>query len=361
MRKNYLYPTMLRYRYNQVSDMVFQEFPYEIEVVAENLYVPWALALSPDGDIYFTERNGHVRKIQNGRLLEQPLITLPSPFLSQGEGGLMGIAMDPDFIQNHYLYIMYTYTENNQIFNRVARLVEHNNIATLDKILLDQIPGGAIHNGGRIKIGPDQKLYITTGDSGNPSLAQDLSSLAGEILRINLDGSIPEDNPFVNSPIYSYGHRNPQGLTWSDKNILYSTEHGQSAHDEVNIIYPGANYGWPLVEGYDVISDLQTQRPLIHSGDVTWAPSGISFINQGPWAGRLMIACLRGEQLLLLSLNDSGTSITDVTQWLQYEYGRLREVVQGEDGSIYVTTSNMDGRGIPRVGDDKILRFVPTQ
>lgn len=359
MRKKYLYPTMLRYHYNQISELSFQEFPYKINSIAVDLFVPWALDLSPNGDIYYTERNGNVRKIQNGMPLDEPLITLPPPFSSQGEGGLMGIALDPDFSQNHYLYIMYTYTENNQIFNRVARLVEQNNKTTFDQIILDMIPGGRIHNGGRIKIGPDQKLYITTGDTGNSSLAQDLSSLAGKILRINLDGSIPEDNPFRDSSIYSYGHRNPQGLTWSDKNILYSTEHGRRAHDEVNIIYPGANYGWPLVEGYDVISDLQTQRPIIQSGDVTWAPSGITYINQGPWAGKLLIACLRGEKLLLLSLDESGTLVTAVDPWLEGEYGRLREVVQWEDGSVYVTTSNMDGRGIPRPGDDKIFRFSP--
>ncbi|GAA4654207.1 PQQ-dependent sugar dehydrogenase [Anaerocolumna aminovalerica] len=354
-----LYPTMLRYHYNQISGQPFQEFPYEIDIIAVDLYVPWALDLSPDGNIYFTERDGNVRKIQNGMPLDQPLITLPPPFSSQGEGGLMGIALDPDFSQNHYLYIMYTYIESNEIFNRVARLVEENNKATLNQVILDRIPGGRIHNGGRIKIGPDQRLYITTGDVGNPSLAQDLSSLAGKILRINLDGSIPEDNPFIDSPIYSYGHRNPQGLTWSDKGILYSTEHGETAHDEVNIIFPGANYGWPLVEGYDVLSDLQIQRPLIQSGDVTWAPSGIAYINQGPWAGKLLIACLRGEQLLLLSLDENGTSVTAVEPLLENEYGRLREVVQWIDGSVYVTTSNMDGRGILRPGDDKILCFTP--
>jgi glucose/arabinose dehydrogenase len=359
MKKRYIFPTMSLYSHNQLSSLTFQEFPYTIDIIAENLYIPWAIALSPDGHIYFTERNGNVRKIQNGKLLTEPLITLPSPFISQGEGGLMGITLDPAFAQNNYLYILHTYIENNELFNRVIRLVEQNNKATIDQIIIDKIPGGRIHNGGRIKIGPDLKLYITTGDTGNSSLAQDLSSNAGKILRINLDGSVPEDNPFMNSPIYSYGHRNPQGLTWSDKGILYSTEHGQSAHDEINIILPGANYGWPLVEGYDVLSDFQTQRPLIQSGNVTWAPSGITFINQGSWKGNLLVACLRGEQLLSVTLNENGTSVTKIEQWLQSEYGRLREVIQWDDGSICVTTSNRDGRGNIHSGDDKILRLIP--
>jgi len=156
----------------------------------------------------------------------------------------MGIALDPNYSQNHYMYVMHSYAEGNRIYNRVVRLVENNNRASLDRVLLDKIPGGRIHNGGRIKIGPDQKLYITTGDAGNSALAQDYTSTAGKILRIELDGSIPKDNPISNSPVYSLGHRNPQGLAWNSRNVLYASEHGQSAHDEINIIKPGANYGY---------------------------------------------------------------------------------------------------------------------
>lgn len=336
-----------------------RQFPYEIEIIAENLYVPWAMDISNEGDIYFTERSGSIRVIENDKLNPQPLITFSSPFVSQGEGGLMGIALDPNFSQNNYIYVMHSYTENNQIYNRVVRLIKRDNIVAIDKILLDKIPGGQIHNGGRIKIGPDNKLYIATGDSGNSSLSQDLLSTAGKILRIELDGNIPEDNPFINSPIYSFGHRNPQGLAWNSKNVLYESEHGQSAHDEINIIQPGANYGWPLVQGDEESTEITTQKPFVHSGEDTWAPSGIAFVEQGPWQGKLLVANLRGQQLLAISLNGKGTVVKDIEPLLKNEYGRLRDVIQSKDGSIYLTTSNRDGRGNPDITDDKIIRLIP--
>lgn len=338
---------------------VSRQFPYEIQVIAENLYVPWAIAISDDGKIYFTERSGKIRIIEAGKLNSQPLITFTVPFISAGEGGLMGIALDPNYSQNHYIYVMHSYGEGNGLFNRVVRLAENNNKAYIDKILLDKIPGGQIHNGGRIKIGPDGKLYITTGDTGNSQLAQDPTSAAGKILRIELDGKIPNDNPFPNSPVYSLGHRNPEGLAWNSKNVLYESEHGQSAHDEINIIKQGANYGWPLVQGNEESTETIVQKPLIQSGEETWAPSGIAFVTQGPWQGNLLVANLRGQQLLAISLNGNGTIVKKVEAHLKNEYGRLREVVQAKDGSIYITTSNMDGRGNPDKTDDRIIRLIP--
>jgi glucose/arabinose dehydrogenase len=336
-----------------------RQLPYDIEVIVQNLYVPWAMDISNEGKIYFTERSGAVRIIENGKLLSQPLITLRAPFVSGGEGGLMGIALDPNFSRNHYIYVMHSYSEGNRIYNRVVRLLESNNRATLDRVIFDRIPGGRIHNGGRLKIGPDQKLYITTGDAGNSALAQNPTSTAGKILRLELDGRIPVDNPIANSPLYSIGHRNPQGLAWNSRNMLFASDHGQSAHDEINIIYPNANYGWPLVQGDETSSEVTTQRPLIHSGEVTWAPSGIAFINQGPWQGRLLVATLRGQQLLVISLNGSGTAVVNLESWLNNEYGRLREVIQGKDGSLFLLTSNRDGRGNPIAADDRIIRLIP--
>ncbi|WMJ81602.1 PQQ-dependent sugar dehydrogenase [Clostridium sp. MB40-C1] len=336
-----------------------RQFHYEIEVIAENLYVPWAMDISNEGKIYFTERSGAIRIIEDGKLLTQPLITFGTPFISRGEGGLMGIALDPNYSQNHYMYVMHSYTEGNQIYNRVVRLVENNNRAFIDRVLLDKIPGGQIHNGGRLKIGPDKKLYITTGDAGNSALAQDLRSTAGKILRIELDGSIPKDNPIANSPVYSLGHRNPQGLAWNSENILYASEHGQLAHDEINIIQPGANYGWPLAQGDEESQEVKIQKPLIHSGEETWAPSGIAFVNQGPWQDKLLVTNLRGQQLLAISLDEKGTVVKDVESWFKNQYGRLRDVIQGKDGSIYLTTSNRDGRGNPNIADDKIIRLIP--
>jgi glucose/arabinose dehydrogenase len=362
--------------YNVLSNIIFhgrnttnvngkvittRQIPYEIEVIAENLRVPWAIDISDEGKLYFTERPGTIRIIEEGKLNPQPLITFGAPFVSQGECGLMGIALDPDYSQNHFMYVMHSYGEGNIIYNRVVRLIENNNRASIDKILIEKIPGGRIHNGGRIKIGPDQKLYITTGDSGNSALAQDPTSTGGKILRIELDGRMPEDNPIKNSPVYSLGHRDPQGLAWNSKNVLYESEHGQSAHDEINIIKPGTNYGWPLVQGDEDTTEVMIQKPLIHSGDVTWAPSGIAFAAQGSWQGKLLVANLRGQQLLVISLNGNGTVVKSVESWFKNEYGRLREVIQGKDGSIYFTTSNRDGRGNPNMNDDRIIKLTPKQ
>ena len=344
---------------NKAKAITSRQFPYEIKVIAENLYVPWAIDISDDDKLYFTERSGAIRIIEDGKLNPQPFITLSAPFVSQGEGGLMGIVLDPNYLQNHYIYVMHSYGEGNQIYNRVVRLVENNNRASIDRILLDKIPGGRIHNGGRLKIGPDQKLYITTGDAGNSALAQDPTSTAGKILRIELDGKVPKDNLITNSLVYSLGHRNPQGLAWNSKNVLYESEHGQSAHDEINIIKPGGNYGWPLVQGNEESTEVMVQKSLIHSGEETWAPSGITFVKQGPWEGKLLVANLRGQQLLAISLNGNGTVVKNVESYIKNEYGRLREVIQGKDGSLYLTTSNRDGRGNPDITDDKIIRLIP--
>lgn len=344
----------------KVKSITTRQLPYEIEVIAENLTVPWAIDISDEGKIYFTERSGRIRVIEDGELNPQPLMTFSAPFISQSEGGLMGIALDPNFSQNNYIYVMHTYIEGNSTFNRVVRLVENNNRATIDKVVIDKIPGGRIHNGGRIKIGPDKKLYIGTGDAGNRELSQDINSLAGKILRLELDGSIPSDNPIANSPVYSLGHRNPQGLAWNPQGIFYESEHGQSAHDEINIIQPGANYGWPLVQGDEDSTEVTIQKPLIHSGDVTWAPSGIAFVDQGPWKGKLLVTNLRGQQLLSMSLNGNGTTVRNVESWFRDEYGRLREVIMGKDGSIYISTSNRDGRGNPDVADDRIIKLTPS-
>lgn len=335
-----------------------EKFPYKVEVIAENLNIPWAIDISDEGKLYFTERIGSIRVIENGNLNFNPVITLKEPFISRGEGGLMGVVLDSSYLQNHYIYVMYSYLEDNKVYNKVVRLIENNNKAFIDKVILDKIPGGRIHNGGRLKIGPDKKLYITTGDAGIPNLAQDLTSLAGKILRVELDGSIPKDNPIINSSIYSLGHRNPQGLAWNLNNILYEAEHGQAAHDEINIIKAGINYGWPIVQGNEVSNNILSQKPLIQSGEETWAPSGITFISQGPWKNRLLVANLRGSQLLSISLNEEGTMVTNVESIMKNEFGRLREVVEAKDGSIYITTNNRDGRGNPNVNDDKIIKLT---
>ncbi len=225
-------------------------------------------------------------------------------------------------------------------------------------IVLDLIPGHRIHNGGRIRFGPDGKLYITTGDAGQPQLAQDLQSLAGKILRANADGSVPADNPFPRSLVYSFGHRNPQGLTWHPlTKDLYATEHGPSGHDEINLIKAGANYGWPIVVGRG--NNQEFTDPIYETGQSTWAPSGVTFYKApsvSRWNLSLFVATLRGKHIRVI-LDPMQPGLVNSTNVLFSDYfGRIRDVAQGPDGYLYLATSNRDGRGNARVEDDRILR-----
>lgn len=335
---------------------------FEIRLIAEGLNVPWEFVQAEDGKMYFTERPGILRVLENGSVRNEPLLEVPAPFLSRGEGGLLGLALDPEFTTNGYAYVYHTYEENAETLNRVLRLHIEEDQATIDKVLIDRIPGSSNHNGGRLRIGPDGMLYITTGDKSDAMLAQDQESLAGKILRIKLDGSIPEDNPVQDSPIYSWGHRNPQGLAWDlTSGQMYSSEHGASAHDEINVIEAGANYGWPLIQGDEAASDESSEElrtPLLHSGQDTWAPSGMELIQAGPWKGKLVVAGLRGEGLLLMEPQEAGTTPAAELRF-EGEWGRIRGVMEGKDGTIYIWTNNRDGRGSPTDQDDRLLALVP--
>jgi glucose/arabinose dehydrogenase len=339
--------------------------PYTVQVVGNNLQVPWALDFASDGRIFFTERNsGRIRVIINGVVQSTPVITLGSPFyyMPNSEGGLLGIALDPNFATNHYLYIYHTYkTSDNKVKNRVVRLIEKDNKATIDKVLISDLPGAVYHNGGRIKVGPDGKLYFGNGNYGHAE--ETLNYLGGKIFRINLDGTIPSDNPFgPNSPIYSRGHRNPQGLAWQPgTNRLFQSEHGESSTDEINFVTPGANYGWPKYSGSNHNASGIT-APLIYAQGTTWAPSGITFVTKGPWKGDLLVANLKGQQIIKMRVVEKNGKPTissgDLTYLYKNQYGRIRDVVEAPDGSIYFVTSNngdKNGNGSP----DKIVRLVP--
>ncbi|MBA4717823.1 MAG: PQQ-dependent sugar dehydrogenase [Nitrosopumilus sp.] len=336
---------------------IYPDLAVKVETVSENLSIPWSIDFAADGRIFFSERTGVLNVIDGG--IQKQIMSLN---VGGGEGGMLGIALDPDFEYNHYIYIYYTYNELLSTKNKLVRYVETNNSLSEEKILLDDIPGAAYHDGGRIKFGPDGKLYITTGDSGDPNLSQRLDSVAGKILRINSDGTIPDDNPFPDSAVYSYGHRNPQGIDWDESDVLIATEHGPSgwrgvAHDEINLIQAGKNYGWPDVIG-DETKDAMTS-PLLHSGDDTWAPSGGSFYhgNQIPqWTGKYFVVSLRGESLLTIKF-DSEYNVVSFEKLFLGEFGRLRDVVSGPDG-LYVLTSNQDERGEPSINDDRILRIT---
>ncbi|MFD0619793.1 PQQ-dependent sugar dehydrogenase [Paenibacillus sp. GCM10027629] len=338
------------------------ELPYRVEVAADHLDVPWEMDVAKDARIFIAERSGRVRVMVDDQLLPEPVINLAEDIHQEAESGLLGLVLDPNFEQNRYFYVYHTYDKNGALYNRVLRLKEQNNRATVDRILLDGLGGGTSgnHNGGRIKIGPDGKLYVTMGEQYQPELAQDPNVRSGKILRINLDGSIPADNPVAGSPMYSMGHRNPQGIAWHpETGRLYASEHGQSAHDEINLIEAGANYGWPVIEGDETsLEHPAFKMPIIHSGDETWAPSGITFVSQGPWKGQLLVANLRGQQVLSMTLDDSGEKVANV-QSLFRNYGRIRNVYEAPGGVLYFMTNNRDGRGNPQEGDDKLIRLVP--
>ncbi|MFB5647162.1 MAG: PQQ-dependent sugar dehydrogenase, partial [Candidatus Nitrosomaritimum yanchengensis] len=342
-----------------------QEYPdlgVKVETVADNLDIPWSIAWAPDGTVFFTERSGHLRVIQSGDLLEEAIFSLD---VGGVEGGLLGVALDPNYKENHFIYLYYTYNDFLSTQNKVVRYVESDLTLSEDKVLIDGIPGGPFHDGGRIEFGPDGKLYITTGDAGNAGLAQDKNSVAGKILRINSDGSIPEDNPFTDSPIYSYGHRNPQGIDWDQFGNLVATEHGPSgwrgvAHDEINLIVPGGNYGWPDIIGEETMDGLIS--PILQSGDDTWAPSGAEFYDGDKipqWVGKYFVATLLGNHLHMIDFDLEKNIVISNQKLFTGEFGRLRDVKTGPDGYLYVLTSNQDGRGSPKANDDKIFRIVP--
>ena len=336
----------------------FENYNVKVVTVAENLEIPWEIAFAPDGRIFFTERVGNLRVIENGQLNLEPVAILD---VGTVEGGLLGLALDPNFEQNHFLYLYYTYFEFPFTYNKVVRFTEKDNSLLDEFILVDKIPGAAIHDGGRLKFGPDEKLYITTGDAGNSSAAQDLNSLSGKILRINPDGTIPSDNPFADSMIFSYGHRNPQGLDWDPvTGKLVVTEHGSSAHDEINVVESGKNYGWPKIIGGE--HDPEFVDPIIHTGEDTWAPSGATFYdskNIPEWTNKYFVATLRGGHLRMLDLNLEENQVISSEALFSNTYGRLRDASIGPDGNLYLLTSNRDGRGAPAENDDRILKIIP--
>ncbi|MCK1988496.1 PQQ-dependent sugar dehydrogenase [Lysinibacillus fusiformis] len=326
--------------------MAKQEEPSKVtsnvEIIAEQLRTPWSIEKS-DTALYVTERPGNIVKIMEGEV-ERQQVLLKKELSTAPEAGLLGFVLAPDFTTTHIAYAYYTYEEGSTQFNRVVTLTLIDNKWQETDLLIDRIQSGTYHHGGRLKIGPDRKLYVTVGDATQPSLAQDLDALEGKILRFNLDGSIPNDNPFPRSYVYSYGHRNPQGLAWATDGTMYASEHGNAANDEINIIEKGKNYGWPLIEGTDKQQHMVT--PLFTSGSAkTWAPSGIAVVDD-----QLYAAALRGTAVLTFDANMKKQDV------LLSEFGRIRDVFM--DGSyLYFISNNTDGRGNPQPDDDKLYRI----
>ncbi len=342
-----------------------KEASYEIKLVAEDLYVPWSIVFTTPSRMLLTERNGKLRIIVNGKLLEKPLKVF-GEVSSNGEEGLMGLALDPDYKNNKYIYVSYAYITSDKMSVKVVRYKDEGESLSGETTVVDNLPAERYHAGCRLRFGPDGKLYITTGDAGDRKLAQNINSLYGKILRVNPDGSIPEDNPFPGNPVWSYGHRNPQGIDWyPGTNILYSTEHGPSGFDgpgggdEVNIIVKGGNYGWPVVSHKEskegMISPVLEYTPAI-------APASGMFYRSDSIPGfknNFIFGCLRGSGIMrvVTDKNDPSKIISDELI-SEVDFGRIREVTEGPDGAIYFSTSNRDGRGRVRDGDDKIYKIV---
>ncbi|WP_423408547.1 PQQ-dependent sugar dehydrogenase [Heyndrickxia sp. MSNUG] len=312
-----------------------------LETVAENLQIPWSINKLGE-TFYLSERPGTIVKVENGTMVRQK-VSLKKELSQAAEAGLLGFVLAPDFAQSNKAFAYYTYENGTGQFNRIVELTLENDEWIEGRLLLDNIPSGRFHHGGRLKIGPDGKLYATAGDAAaTPEIAQDLDSLGGKILRLNLDGSVPEDNPFTGSYVYSYGHRNPQGMAWAKDGTMYASEHGPSAHDEINVIERGMNYGWPEITGDEKKQGMET--PLFQSGDNTWAPSGMAEHD-----GKLYVATLRGNALREFD------PVAKTTREVVTGVGRVRDVLI--DGSyVYFISNNTDGRGTPGAGDDKLYR-----
>jgi glucose/arabinose dehydrogenase len=321
-----------------------------VQTVAENLEIPWDLAFLPDGRALVTERPGRVRLLSaSGKLRSDPIAEVDVD--DSGEGGLLGLVVDPDFKKNRFVYLYRTTDSGNE----VARYRLDGDKLSEQAVVLRGVKAGVIHDGGRMRFGPDGKLYVTAGETGQAELAQDKGSLNGKILRLSPqqyrgDGGRPE--------IFSLGHRNPQGLDWQPGTGRFvSNEHGPDGDDEINFLRRGANYGWPTIRG-DQGGPGLVKPVVVYPESI--APSGATFVRQegSSWTGDYLIGALVGEQLRRVTIDRAG-KITRNEALFQGTFGRLRTVVEAPDGSLYVLTNNRDGRGSPKEGDDRILRIVP--
>ncbi|MFZ0202969.1 MAG: PQQ-dependent sugar dehydrogenase [Nitrososphaeraceae archaeon] len=326
-----------------------------IRTIAQNLDVPWAIDIAVDNRIFFTEKPGRLGMIHaNGTLASEPVVNIHTEDI--GEAGLMGLALHPNFTQNHLMYVYHTYAKNGGLYNKVLMLTEKNNKIVNSKIILDGIPASDSNNGGRIKFGPDGKLYVSTGDSETPELAQNTKSLAGKLLRLNDDGTIPDDNPIPESPVYSYGHRDIQGFAWHPiTKKLYASEHGPAGNDEVNIIEPGSNYGWPI----EVCNHSTSSAPIRfetpeYCFNPEIAPSGLTIAasNKLGYQNDILFTTLRGSHLHHIDLE------TRIQDNVLVGYGRLSDIVEAHDGSLYVLTTNRNAIGIGNANDDHILQII---
>ena len=321
------------------------------EIIVRNLDKPWAIAFA-DERIFVSEKTGKIHVVTPSGKLDSPLISLQTPEIFGG--GLLGITTHPDFENNHFLYAYYTYEENENLWNKVIRITEENNKAIEVVTILDKIPGSAFSNGGIIKFGPDGKLYVGTGSVSDYSdEPQNLDSLSGKILRLNDDGTIPSDNPFEESYVFTLGHRNPTGLAWNNQGQMYATETGPTKNDEINLIKAGSNYGWPQVQCFSKIVNLVNPLECFDPG---LEPGGIIFYSGDKFDidNQMIFATQKATNLFKVQINDDGVNLDRILSGV----GRIRDVGQGPDGYVYIITTNTDGKAFPAPDDDKLLRIL---
>ena len=325
-------------------------------VLTQNLSFPWEILWGPDNMLWITERGGKISRVNPADGAITPVITI-SEVVSNGEGGLLGMVLHPDFATTPEVFVAYNYNKAGAYTKKIVKFTYNGTTLTNPVVLLDNIPASNIHNGTRLAISPDKKLFITSGDAAVSSRAQDKTNSAGKIQRINLDGSIPADNPIAGSTLWTFGHRNPQGLVFVGDR-LYSSEHGQTTDDEINIILKGRNFGWPNIEGFCNTSAEQTfcaandVAEPIFAWSPTIAPSGIDYYNNDAipqWKNSLLLAVLKDSELLQLKLNTAGDKVEVVNTFYKGTYGRMRDVAISPQGVVYIITSNGGGA-------DKIIK-----
>lgn len=327
---------------NQPSD------PVEIEsaILVQNLQYPWEILWGADDFIWMTERGGKISRVNPTTKAVTPVITI-GDVNSQGEGGLLGMVLHPNFTATPQVFVAYNYTDGGNYYEKIVRYTYNGTTLTSPLILIDSIRASNIHNGCRLLIN-DSKLYITTGDASNTGLPQNNASANGKILRLNLDGSVPADNPIAGNPLWSSGHRNPQGLVFAN-NILYSSEHGPNNDDEINIIEKGRNYGWPDVQGFcnttgeQTVCSAKNVKEPIQAWTPTIAVSGMEFYDKDSipqWKNSLLVATLKNTRLMQLKLDAAHTTITEVNEFFNGQYGRMRDVCISPNGTVYICTSN---------------------